>query len=138
MQSHSIRIKPIDGRCRYWAKIVRAGKELLEPSLVTGAQDIGGPYLQLGEEELLPGDALFEGEANHHRRNDRGWSYWLSFVTENGEFARYESGFSSQKGEMKAQGLAPELLKGSGDIAAMVRIVHGLRAGLRVTPSETP
>lgn len=137
MQSHSIQIKPLDSRCRYWAKIVRAGNELPIPSLITGANDIGGSYLQLGEEELLPGDALFEGEANHQRRNDRGWSYWLAHVSESGEFVRYESGFSAQKAEMKAQGLAPELLTGSGDIAAMVRIVHGLRAGLSVTPSKT-
>jgi len=59
MQSHSIEIKPLDNRCRYWAKIVRASNELPAPSLITGANDIGGPYLQLGEEELLPGDALF-------------------------------------------------------------------------------
>jgi hypothetical protein len=35
---------------------------------------------------------------------------------------------------MKKQGLSPELLKGNGDIAAMVRIVHGLRSGLTVQP----
>lgn len=137
MQSHSIQIKPLDSRCRYWAKIVRAGQELPTPSLIAGANDICGSYLQLGEEELLPGDALFEGEANHHRRNDRGWSYWVTFVSESGGFVRYQSGFISQKAEMKAQGLSPELLKGSGDIAGMVRIVHGLRAGLSVTPSKT-
>jgi hypothetical protein len=137
MQSHSIQIKPLDSRCRYWAKIVRAGKGLRVPSLIMGANDIGGSYLQVGEEELLPGDSLFEGEANHHSRNDRGWSYWLAFVSESGELVRYVSGFSAQKAEMKAQGLSPELLTGSGDIAAMVRIVHGLRAGLSVTPSTT-
>lgn len=78
MKLHSIQIEPLDSRCRYWAKIVRAGNKLPIPSLITGANDIGGSYLQLGKEELLPSDALFEGEANHQRRNDRGWSYWLA------------------------------------------------------------
>lgn len=137
MQSHSVEIKPIDSRCKYWAKIIRAEMELPTPSLIQGANDIPSPYLQRGEEELLPGDALFEGESNHHRRNDRGWSYWLAFVTQSGKLIRYESGFSSQKTEMKAQGLSSALLTGSGDIAAMVRIVHGLRGGLNVTPNES-
>lgn len=137
MKSHSVEIKPFDGRCKYWAKIVRAGKELPAPCLIQGANDVPGPYLQRGEEELLPGDALFEGESNHHRRSDRGWSYWLAFVTETGELVRYESGFSSQKSEMKAQGLSAGLLTGSGDIAAMVRIVHGLRNGLNVSPNKS-
>ena len=136
MQSHSVEIKPLDSRCKYWAKIVRAGVDLPSPCLVQGASDVPGPYLRQGEEELLPCDALLEGEANHHRRNDRGWSYCLTFVTGSGSLVRFRSGFSTQKAEMKAQGLVPALLTGSGDVAAMVRIVHGLRAGLKVTPLQ--
>ena len=83
---------------------------------------------------MFPGDVLFEGEANHHARADRGWSYWLAYVTEDGNFLRYRSGFGPAKAEMKAQGLAPELLTGSGDVAGMVRLAHGLRAGMTVTP----
>lgn len=134
MQSHSVEILPLDSRCNYWAKIVRAGKVLPAPCLTHGAGDIPEPYLQRGDEELLAGDALFEGEANHHRRNDRGWSYWLTYITEDGALVRFKGGFSEQKSEMKKQGLSPELLKGNGDIAAMVRIVHGLRLGLTVQP----
>ena len=88
-----------------------------------------------GDEELLPGDFLFEGEANHHRR-DRGWTYWLHAVSPAGEYVTYRSGISAQKAELKRQGLAARLLTGSGDVAAMVRIAHGLRAGLVVTKSE--
>ena len=137
MQSHSVSIKPIDSRCRYWAKIIRAGRALPMPACVQGASDIPSFYLQCGEEELLPGDVLFEGEANHHRRNDRGWPYWLTYVTEGGELLQYRSGFGQAKAQMKTQGMAPELLKGSGDVAGMVRLGHGLRAGLKVTvPDE--
>lgn len=137
MQSHSVAIHPTDSRCHYWAKIVRAGKTLPAPSLIKGANDIHSPCLELGEEELLPGDALFEGESNHHHRDDHGWSHWLTFVNESGKPEVYASRFNSQKAEMKAQGLPPELLHGNGDVAAMVRIVHGLRAGLSVTRSKT-
>lgn len=136
MQSHSVQIRPRDSRCRYWSKLVRAEQELPLPAAVQGASDIFGPYLQRGEEELLPGDALFEGEANHHRRTDRGWSYWLTVVTPQGELLTFTSGFGPQKVELKSQGLAPDLLKGSGDIAGMVRIAHGLRLGLKVTPTD--
>lgn len=134
IQSFSVHVKPRDARCRYWAKLVRAGATLPQPEVVHGANDIPSPYLRRGEEELLPGDALFQGEANHHRRTDRGWTYCLTVVTAGGELLQFWSGFGAQKAQLKAQGMPPELLKGSGDIAAMVRIVHGIHLGLTVTP----
>ena len=136
MKSHSVNISPIDSRCRHWAKIVRAGQKLPLPVLIRGASDIPVPYANNGDEELLPGDVLFEGEANHHSRTDRGWSYSISFVTNDGELNSLWSGFSAQKAELKKQGMGSDLLTGSGDIAGMVRIAHGVRAGLTVTPSE--
>lgn len=134
MKSHSIDVRPNDSRCRYWAKIVRAGQALPTPDRVHGANDLPGQYHRRGDDELLPGDCLFEGESNHHRRRDRGFWYCLTYVTLQGEVLVFVSGFGAQKKQMKAQGLPRELLTGSGDIAAMVRIVHGLRAGLTVTP----
>lgn len=136
MQSHSVNVLPFDSRCRYWAKVIRANEPLPLPADVRGASDIPARYVQNGEEELLPGDILFEGEANHHRRTDRGWSYWLTAVTQEGHLLRFSSGFGKQKAELKAQGMARDLLKGSGDIAGMVRIAHGLRASFKVTPSD--
>ena len=136
MKSHSVTIKPLDSRCRHWEKIVRAGQVLPHPVEVQGANDIPVPYANRGDEELMPGDVLFGGEANHHRRTDRGWTYCLHVVTNDGELLLLESGFSAAKAALKAQGLAPELLQGSGDIAAMVRIAHGVRAGLSVTAPD--
>ena len=137
MQSHSVVVRPVDSRCRYWAKIVRASAPLPEPALIRGANDIPGPYLRRGEDELLAGDALFEGEANHHRRHDRGWSYRLRVVGEDGQLHAFSSGgFGQQKAQLKQQGMPPELLRGSGDVAAMVRIVLGVRSGLQVTPND--
>ena len=105
------------------------------PRDVSGADDLTGPYLKRGEEELLPGDVLFEGEANHHRRTDRGWTYWVGLVLPSGELLRFKSGFNSQKMELKRQGMSPELLMGSGDIASMVGIAHGARMGMTLTMS---
>lgn len=135
MESYSVAIRPFDSRCRYWAKIVRAGEPIPLPCDAQCAGDIDGPYLRRGEEELLPGDVLFEGEANHHRRQ-RGWSYWLKVVTTDGDLLEFGPNLSPYKAELKSQGLPPELLRGAGDIAAMVRIVHGIRAGLTLSPEE--
>lgn len=138
MKSHSVEIAPRDGRCRYWAKIIRAGIPLPLPSLVNGANDIPTRYLFRGNEELLPGDALFEGEANHHRKA-RGWTYWLTFVTEAGDLVRvYNEDFGGIKALLKQQGLAAEYLRGSGDVAAMARIAHGLRMGMNISTLEKP
>lgn len=54
-------------------------------------------------------------------------------VLPNGELLELNSGFGAQKQQLKRQGMQPDLLMGSGDIAAMVRIAHGVRMGLTVT-----
>lgn len=130
--SVSVLISPEDSRRRYWAKLVRSDTALPIPSLVSGAADIPGGYLRRGEEEMYPGDVLIEGEANHHRRTDRGWTYWVTYVTEEGEMICFRSGFGEQKAKAKAQGLAAPLLAGSGDIAGAVRVGHALRMGLNL------
>lgn len=128
IQSVSIKIGPRDSRCRYWAKVIRAGQPLPLPSAVDGANDIPAPYLRHGEEELFPGDVLIEGEANHHVKA-RGWTYWVYTCSPDGDLVSHEPS-SKVKAAMKAAGLAPDLLPGSGDVAACVRIAHGIRAGL--------
>lgn len=131
--SESVEVRPCDSRCRYWAKIVRANRTLPLPVNVEGANDIPGAYLARGDEELMIGDVLFEGEANHHRRTDRGWTYIIQILDANGDLQFVKSGqFGKQKIALKAQGLHPELLAGSGDVAAMVRIAHAVRHGFRL------
>lgn len=133
MQSHSVNISPLDSRCRYWAKVLRAGTPLPFPAEVDGASDVPGPYARCGTDELLPGDALLEGEANHHKRTDRGWTYWLQVVRPDGHLVSLTSGFGAQRAQLKKAGMPPEMLQGSGDVAAMVRIIHGVRAGMSVS-----
>jgi hypothetical protein len=139
--SETFKIRPRDGRCRYWAKVVRAGSPLPMPGSVDGANDIPGAYLRSGSEvELFPGDLLFEGEANHHTKQ-RGWTYDLRTVrgkiSEKGNY-RYFLGFTAEiKGWVKLlvregkieKSVGVELLKGAGDCAAMVRRAHLERMG---------
>jgi len=129
MESFSVSISPVDGRCRYWAKLVRANEHLPMPETVQGASDICGSYLQLGDEKIMPGDVLFEGEAMHHRRS-RGWLYTVSSVTPAGALLVRNSKWSEFKSAMKTEGgFDPMLLKGSGDLAACVRFAHIARLG---------
>lgn len=134
MQSHTVNINALDSRCRYWAKVLRAGTPLPLPAEVNGASDVPGPYAVRGIDELLPGDALLEGEANHHKRTDRGWTYWLRVACPDGRLLSLTSGFGAQRAQLKKAGMPPEMLQGSGDVAAMVRIIHGVRAGMTVSP----
>lgn len=127
--SVSVQIVPSDYRCRYWAKLIRANTPLPLPSDVMSATSLPGDYLLRGDEELFPGDVLFEGEENHPYKK-RGWSYWLRYVKPDGGLLVYRSGFSPQKIAAKAQGLSPSLLAGSGDIAGAVRVAHALRVGM--------
>lgn len=126
--SISVTIKPLDKRCRYWAKVVRAEQRLPAPSLVDGANDVPGNYRRAGDEELFAGDVMIEGEEKHHSKA-RGWDYWITFMGADGEKVTIQPS-SAIKAAMKAAGLAPHLLAGSGDVAACIRIAHGLRAGL--------
>lgn len=130
MKSASVEIKPTDHRCKYWAKIVRAGVALPLPSAVNGANDIPGAYSRKGDEEIFPGDFLIEGEENHHR-HIRGWSYWISFVNpETGEVTRVSRPSTPEKTAMKANGLPVEYLSGAGGIAACVRVAHAVRLNI--------
>lgn len=129
IQSVSAPIRPNDSRCKYWAKTIRFDEALPLPSNIEGASDLPGAYLKQGEEELMPGDFLIEGEANHHRRTDRGWSYTLSYMNAEGDLETVTP-TAEHKATMKANGMDPTLLKGSGDIAACVRLAMGLRHGI--------
>jgi hypothetical protein len=130
LESASIKIAPADSRCRYWAKVIRAGEPLPPPSMVGGANDIPAPYARMGEEELFPGDILIQGEENHHRRA-RGWTYTVRYCDGvlGGRLATHTISASEDKALGKAMGRLPrELLAGSGDVAAAVRYAHLLRS----------
>lgn len=78
-------------------------------------------------------DILFDGEANHHRHL-RGWSYSSRTVNASGKLVGDHISFSEQKAQTKAPCVRPTLPTGAGDCAGMVRIAHGLRARIKVTP----
>lgn len=128
--SVSITIKPQDKRCRYWAKIIRAGEYLPSPSNVGGASDVPGAYLRNGEEELFPGDFLLEGEEQHHRKA-RGWVYNMGYVNAQGEI-EYVQATAARKAAAKANGLPSGLLAGSGEVAGLIRLAHAIRMGISI------
>lgn len=130
LKTVTFEIRPYSRGHAYWAKLIRAGGNLPLPRLVAGANDIHGQYLRHGEEELFPGDILFEGQANH-RTKSRGWSYWVHCVDEHGDLIQPHGSWSEFKMRLKeaAGTYDAELLKGAGDLAACVRWAHIQRAG---------
>lgn len=132
---------PSDHRCRYWAKVVRAGTELPLPEHVDGASDVPGPYVRRGDDvELFEGDWLLEGEEVSHRKQ-RGWTYHLRALgrhADTDELGVYSWTFGvDSKPAIRAAG-AKDLLGGSGDVAAMVREIHARRRGIKRMPRLTP
>lgn len=132
-QSLSIEIGPYDSRCKWWAKVIRAADTSLPmPRAIGRANSLPQGYSRSGDEELFSGDFIIEGEANHHR-NLRGWTYRLRGLDANGQEIRMKSGqFSGLKPLLKQACIEPSLLAGAGDIAAAVRIIHAVRAGIDV------
>ena len=138
--NHSVSVfaEPTDHRCRYWAKRIDAGMAMSLPRTLEGAKDIPGPFLPQGEEELAMGDFLIEGEQVHHRRPERGWTYRLGYMGIDGVLYRVTP-TNEHKKALKADGMPVDFLKGAGELAACVRIIHGLRMGLHadLVPIET-
>lgn len=126
--SASVEVKPVDERCRYWAKVFRAGTSLPLPEIVRGGSDLPGQFLLCGEEELFPGDVLIEGEETHHTKN-RGWAYYVVFMDSAGELVSVRPR-PDHKAKAKANGLPPQYLTGSGELAAAVRLAHAVQMGI--------
>ena len=136
--SVSIEIGPTDKRCRYWAKRIDAGTVLGLPDSISRAEDIPGSFLRVGgEDELAIGDFVIEGEEVHHRHR-RGWTYRIGYVGIDGALHRVTPN-KEHKQAMKYAGLALDHLRGSGELAACVRLIAGLKLGLDggVVPIET-
>lgn len=83
------------------------------------------------------GDYIIEGEEVHHR-HQRGWTYRIGYMGIDGALYRVTPN-KEHKQAMKASGMALDLLKGPGDLAACVRLITALRTGLHagVVPIET-
>jgi hypothetical protein len=135
IQSASITVKPQDYRCRYWAKIIRNGKDLPLPSRVSSANDVPGSYLRNGDEELFEGDFFICGEEISHRKA-RGWTYAMKFIDPATGTLRTVQALSERKAVAKANGLPTELLAGSGDIAGLIRLAHAVRLGISIDLPE--
>lgn len=128
---------PIDRACGYWAKVIRFDEPIPLPSHCSFADDIRPyPYLQRNEHvHLGVGDVLLEGESVH-KSQKHGWIYWITLVVD-GE-ALVIKPDSSIKKYLRASGLPPEIIVGSGKIAAILRVAHAHRRGINLMPILSP
>lgn len=127
----SVSVSICSTRGQQWAKLNRKTKPLPAPSRVMGGNDLPGEYLPTGDEELLPGDALFEGE----RGRRYGWIYRLTMAMPNGQGLVISSDhpeLSSFKEAMKKANMPFSLLQGAGPLAALVRIALAYRLGVQL------
>lgn len=131
--SLSIKICPLDKRCKYWAKVIQADAALPMPSEVSeiGAYAIKQNFARIGDEELFQGEFLIECEQVHHAKN-RGYDYWISWVGADGKRVCIKNPGSEIKAQLKDAGMEAALLKGAGSLAACIRLAHGVRAGLYI------
>jgi hypothetical protein len=98
------------------------------PCEIQNGGSLPGRYVREGDEELFPGDVLFEREFWGRR-----WpvaQYRAAIAGVDGEPIQlvYDS---EVKARLKKQGLAIELLSGAGELAGLVRVLHAIAAGLR-------
>jgi hypothetical protein len=129
IQSVSYTPKPNDRRCRFWCKVISSDEALPAPGDVDGANGLPSAYMRQGEEiELFEGDAVLKGEANHHSKA-RGWSYSLGLVKD-GKLIWLEEYKLSCVKKFLREHEDRDGLRGSGDIAAMVRFLRALRSGM--------
>lgn len=130
--SHSIVISPRNAGHKYIAKLIRADDPLPLPSAAAklGMRAIANRLAHNGDEELLPGDALIEIEANSPPDEaPSGYSCHLTIIDAAGKLRRFTP-TSYNKGAIKAGGIPVEYLPGAGPTAACVRIIHAQRMGI--------
>jgi hypothetical protein len=125
--SISVDIKPTDSRCHYWAKVLRAGTALPLPEAVTSGHALPGAFYRRGNEELAPGDAVIHGQQAHHRKL-LGYVYRMDYCDAQGRHLQIRPR-AAAKTALKASGMPIEHLRGAGDLAALVRVLIGLRMG---------
>jgi hypothetical protein len=112
--------RPYDSKCKWWQA------EIPQNLSVANLEDerLVLKYYKSGQDLELPvGKLLIDSEQNHHRRN-RGFSVQIGLVTENGLDWLMPSleikKFIKSKGHI-------DLMKGSGEVAAVFRIALYLR-----------
>lgn len=127
-ESVSVDVGPMDNRHRWWSKVIRHGDSIPTPDQIEGANSFPQPFLKKGDDELMAGDFIIHGEEIHHR-HQRGWGYQIGYMNQEGDL-EWVTPTRENKAALKEAGMDKALLTGSGDLAACVRVAHGLRQGL--------
>lgn len=108
--------RPQDYRCKWWSVIL--------PQKLDPEKHIGVTYLKRGQDlELALGTMILDSESIRHRQN-RGYSVTLGVVFPDG--VRWIKPSLARKQYIKRNG-GGDLMRGSGDIAGVVRMAMWLR-----------
>ena len=128
MQTISYIAKPQDSRCSWWAVRIPADYQIADLADTYSLRPLG--FLRKGADlELAEGEAVLVSEAKHHRKM-RGYDVQIGVVSQ-GKIAWHRPN-ASTKAAIKAWA-SPEqwasLSKGSGDVAACLRLLLAMRLG---------
>lgn len=111
--------KPVDNQCRWWSAIL---PDLDASSLEKDSLDL--TYLRRGADlELTYGQMIIDSEANHHSKS-RGYTVCLGIAL--ADKIVWIAPTMGIKMHIKANG-GKNLMKGSGDVNAVVRMAIWLR-----------
>ena len=128
MQTISYIAKPQDSRCPWWAVRIPADYAIDDLGDTHSLRPLG--FLAKGADlELAEGEAVLESEAVHHRRQ-RGYDVQIGIAT-NGKILWHRPG-AATKAAIKAWASSEQwatLSKGSGDVAACLRLLMAMRQG---------
>jgi hypothetical protein len=133
MDTHSHISRPQDSRCQWWQRIATRDDVLaLDLASVDGARSLPGTYCRSGQDHELPvGSVVFDGEANHHRKQ-RGWTFTVGIVLPGGGGGidlYWLAPTAERKAAIKAAPDGAAYMAGSGPHAAMVRMAQWILAG---------
>jgi hypothetical protein len=112
--------EPEDSRCRWWQA------EIPEISACDLADKVDLKYYKKGADlELTEGTMLIDSEAKHHNKM-RGYVVCLGYVCAEKDKVRWIKPNLAHKKMIKAEG-HQDLMVGSGDVAAVMRLAIWLR-----------
>lgn len=132
MKSISYIAKATDSRCKWWAVKIPENFNIPDLDDCTITKNLG--YLKSGADlELEEGESVLMSEAEHHSKN-RGYCVRLVFVKDGNlyQIARPDSQIKKNIKNWASDDQWNILKKGSGDVAACLRMLIAIRQGMKI------